>query len=120
MQFLSAELTGKENRTRHQAKPSTTTITGTSTDSNPEFRNWQKVAGRARGADIVVCQLGRLSSRREAGLESPANRQAGKLCPTLFAAESQAFRFGIRCNCSSLPSGKMLEQRSGRSPLRPR
>ena len=34
-----------------------------------------------RGADILVCQSGRLSSRPEAGLESPANRQAGKPAP---------------------------------------
>ena len=34
-----------------------------------------------RGADILVCQLGRLSGRPEAGLESPVNRQAGKPAP---------------------------------------
>ena len=54
----------------------------------PEFRSWPAMLqGFLRGADILVCQLGRLSSRPEAGLESPANRQAGKPAPRCFAGD---------------------------------
>jgi len=60
---------------------------------NSELGQRTLQGGCLRGADILVCQLGRLSSRPEAGLESPANRQAWKACPTLFDAESQAPKF---------------------------
>jgi hypothetical protein len=51
-----------------------------------EFRDWLTISkGWLRSADILVCELGRLSSRPDAGLESPANRQAGKPAPHCLA-----------------------------------
>jgi hypothetical protein len=50
------------------------------------------VQGCSRRADILVCQLRRLSSRPQAGLESPANRQAGKPAPRCEKSPLESFR----------------------------
>jgi hypothetical protein len=71
----------------------------------PEFRNWLTISKRwLRSADILVCEFGRLSSRPDAGLESPAGQQAGKLalhCSLVIAV----FNFGIQDETSSVAAG---------------
>jgi hypothetical protein len=56
-------------------------------------------AGCLLGTDILVGQLGRVSSRPKAKLESPANRQAGKPAPLLFDANSQIFNKALLLDC---------------------
>ena len=53
--------------------------------------------GYLSGADILVCQLGRLSSCPKAGLESPANRRLESL-PHIVCRGIEVLNFGIQAN----------------------
>ena len=76
----------------------------------PKFRSCSAtLRGCLRGADILVCPLGRLSSHPEVGLESPADRQAVKPAPLGFAVGPRLLNFGMQSK----------SDRTGSCPLGP-